>query len=240
MEKLLIASYNVQSFFGDEKRTLGPDSSHCARVIREYNPAFVGLNEVRSGEGYELQPQSVGKIAGYPYYYYAPILNIGQSMYGNAVISKYPAKNCEIFPIDMVKNELRKDGVYYEPRCILKAEIEVLGGLTVYISHFGLKDTEHENAVKKLLEIMPENPQKTVLMGDFNMCPDNEILAPIRNILKDSAEGYDEQSLLTWPSGVAERKIDYIFVSKDLKVNKTFVSEKIGSDHKMILTEISL
>lgn len=72
------------------------------------------------------------------------------------------------------------------------------------------------------------------------MTPDDEILKPIFEILNDTANGYDEKDLLSWPSVVPERKIDYIFVSKDFKVEKTYTADEISSDHKMILTEIEL
>ena len=31
---------------------------------------------------------------------------------------------------------------------------------------------------------------------------------------------------------------DYIFVSKDIKVENTYVADEVGSDHKMIVAEL--
>ena len=77
-------------------------------------------------------------------------------------------------------------------------------------------------------------------MGDFNMLPDNQILLPLKEIIRDTATGFDEDALKTHPSDGADRKIDYIFATEDFTVENTYVSEKIGSDHKMIIAELSL
>ena len=79
-------------------------------------------------------------------------------------------------------------------------------------------------------------------MGDFNITPDNEFLLPIKERLNDTAAGYsvDDESFYTFMSDNPYQKIDYIFVSKDFKTESVAVSEKIGSDHRMIKAEISL
>ena len=59
-----------------------------------------------------------------------------------------------------------------------------------------------------------------------------------KEILKDTAEGYDENKLLSWPSINPELKIDYIFISRDIEVENTYVADEVGSDHKMILAEL--
>ena len=109
----------------------------------------------------------------------------------------------------------KKYSGYYETRCLLKAVLE--NGVTVLVSHFGLNRDEQENAVKTVLENLEE--KKCVLMGDFNMLPENELLLPIRERMKDTADffGYP---LLSFPSDKPDRKIDYIFVSPDVEVGK--------------------
>ena len=77
-------------------------------------------------------------------------------------------------------------------------------------------------------------------MGDFNVLPEDEVLLPIREILKDTADGSDEAELLSYPSDGGDRKIDYIFVSNDFTVDGTSVVNKAASDHKMLKAELSL
>jgi len=234
---LKIASYNIQSCRNHPDRNQ-IDAHFSANVINEYMPDIIGLNEVSSGKIYGEQPKELAEIIGYPYYFYAPILEFPGRLYGNGIISKYPIKNAEMIPIP--DPEVKDEDAYYETRCVLKAEIDVLGGITVLVSHFGLANSEKKNAVKTVCEILGLNPEKTLLMGDFNVTPDCEYLNPIKDVLNDTASGYDESKLLSWPSDEGQRKIDYIFASKDFKVLNTEVSVTIGSDHKMIVADLEL
>lgn len=238
--KLKVASFNIQSLRRHPDIKI-VDQSFSAEVIKKHIPQIVGLNEVSSdfgGTRYGIQPEGLAKESGYDYHFHAPIKEFPGRLYGNGIMSKYPIKHAEMIPIPdpLVQDE----DAYYETRCILKAEIDVLGGITVLITHFGLAKAEQKNAVQTVIEVLGENPKKTILMGDFNVTPDCEFLNPIKEILRDTAEGYDENELLSWPSINPERKIDYIFVSKDITVENTYVADEIGSDHKMILTEIEL
>lgn len=231
MEKTFkIASFNIQSFHNYP--VVDIDQKHAATVINRHKPDFVGLNEVSAWFDYPVQPESIAKETGYSDYFYAPILELKDRLYGNGLLSSYPIKYAEMIPIPKHKN--------LEQRCILKAELDVASGLTVFVTHFGLTEPEQEESIKLLCELIGENPKKTVLMGDFNLRPNNELLNPLKEILVDTAEGYAEEELLTWPSIDGQRKIDYIFVSPDFKILKTYTADEIGSDHKMILTELVL
>ncbi len=238
MNKLKIASFNIFSTrrYPDSDKL---DMNFSADVIKKYMPDIIGLNEVSSGPAFGEQPKEIAEITGHNYHSFAPILHLPKGReYGNGLMSKYPIISAEMIKIP--DPEVKDEEGYYESRCILKAEVDVLGGITVLVSHFGLVGSEKKNAVETVMKLLGENPKRTILMGDFNMTPDDEILRPLYETLNDTANGYDEKELLSWPSDGAQRKIDYIFVSKDFKVEKTYTADEIGSDHKMILTEIEL
>lgn len=231
-----VATFNIQSTrrYPDRENI---DASFCMNVIKDYMPDILGLNEVSSGVDYGEQPKEIADFLGYPYYYYAPVLYLeeGKRIYGNALLSKYPIKNAQTIVID--DSEVRDEDAEYETRCILKADIDVLGGVSVYVSHFGLAMSEKMNAVKEVMHRIGANSKKTILMGDFNMEPEDEVLQPLYGILRDTASVSGE-ALNTFPADDADRKIDYIFVSNDFDVIDTEVSDKIGSDHKMLMTKI--
>ena len=67
-------------------------------------------------------------------------------------------------------------------------------------------------------------------MGDLNSTYENPILNAIKEKMNDVAEGYC-QNIMTWPSTDPKIKIDYIFVSHDIKVKNAYILEKIISDH---------
>ena len=76
-------------------------------------------------------------------------------------------------------------------------------------------------------------------MGDFNMEPDNQILNPIMQSLQDTAKVFSTYKL-SFPSDTPKVKIDYIFVSKDLKVEYADIPEIISSDHRPHVATIEL
>ena len=117
--------------------------------------------------------------------------------------------------------------------CQLKAELE--NGLRVLVTHFGLESDEQENAVKTVLENIRD--EKCILMGDFNVVPNNELLDPIRARLIDTSLGFCENKL-SFPSDKPNVKIDYIFVSPDIEVVNADIPELIASDHRPHTAEI--
>lgn len=72
---------------------------------------------------------------------------------------------------------------------------------------------------------------RCVLMGDFNVEPDNLVLQPIKEKLFDTAKEFDFPKF-SFPSDVPNVKIDYIFVSKDIKVKAADIPNIIASDHR--------
>lgn len=205
------------------------DFESVANVIKDFDADIVGLNEMR-GEGtdaeFTKQVEILSELTGMKYFYFAPAINIkGKGLYGNGFLSKTPILTAENIPIpDPV--ERRYNG-YYETRCLVK--LTLLGGLTVLVTHFGLNRDEQENAVKTVVDNIEES--KCILMGDFNACPNDSVLIPIREKMCDTAEKFDEDKL-SFPSYCPDQKIDYIFVSSDIEVLAADIPEIIVSDHR--------
>ena len=101
----------------------------------------------------------------------------------------------------------------------------------------GLNPDEHENAVKTVLANVTE--EKCILMGDFNMYPDNGLLAPIYAKLTDTATKFDCEKL-SYPSDEPRCKIDYIFVSKDVPVVFADIPAIVASDHRPHIANVSI
>ena len=199
-------------------------------AIKKCQADIIGLQEMRDeseAEGYDAQAKIIAEKLGFYYYFAEAIKFDGKNPYGNALISRYPIKSAETILIpDPIVREY--DG-YYETRCLLKAVIDVGEGLNVFVSHFGLNPDEHRNAVETIVSNI--TTESCVLMGDFNVQPDNPVLAPIMEKLYDTAEMFSSPKL-TFPTDIPSVKIDYIFVSKDIVVNEADIPEIIASDHR--------
>ena len=227
-----IMSFNTQHCLNFIERRI--DFDIIASTIKAFDPDIVGLNEIR-GVGvhpeYTAQTEKLAALTGMPYYRFAPAIELPEGLYGNAFLSKIPIVSAEVVPIP--DPEVRTFNGYYESRCVLKVKLE--NGLTVLVTHMGLNPDEQENAVKTVLSLA-EN-EKCVLMGDFNMTPDDATLAPIFKKMKDTAALIDGEGL-SFPSDKPDRKIDYVFVSNDVRVISADVPPVIASDHRPHLAEI--
>lgn len=210
------------------------DYEIMANTINSIGADIVGLNEMFSqGENAKFgnQTEMLARLTGLENYYFAKAIDDGWGPYGNGFLSRY--KITEVTTIKIPDPNPKKYNDYYETRCILKARLE--NGYTVLATHFGLNSDEQENAVKTVIENL--SMEKCILMGDFNVTPDNEVLKPIREKMVDVASTMGENKP-TFPSDSPRIKIDYIFVSPDIKITNADVPEIIASDHRPHFAEI--
>ena len=227
--KLKLMTYNIQHCF-DYVRKDRIDLKLFADAIISSEADIIGLNEVRGlGEhkNYTAQAETLAKLTSYNHYFAQAIYVPGGGPYGNAILSKYPILNASTIkiPDPLIKDEK----TFYETRCLLKAKIDVCGGVDILVSHFGLAKSEQKNAVEVVLENAPN--KKCVFMGDLNTQPDSDIIAQLSNRMQDTAAFFDAPKL-SFPSDNPEIKIDYIFVSNDIKVISADIPDLVVSDHR--------
>lgn len=251
--KIRVMTYNIaggRCFEVAEKQQVKPEA--CAAVIAEYVPDICGLNEVdfhlpRSGR-IDLAAD-IGKIVGMKSVF-ARAVTWGEGDYGNGFLSRLPIIGYEdiIVPDPTDKSE----PTYYETRCILRLTVDFGGReADVIVTHFGLAKTERDESIKILTSLIDGRTRPLILMGDFNIEPDDPQLAPIYQRLHDTFAVYPEKFKRTYPSRndlprlsdvCRERglKIDYIFVSDEFKVDKVTIPETIASDHVPYIADVEL
>ena len=266
--KLKIMTYNIASgrcYAVDEKIT--PEGGAetrldaCAEVIREVSPDFCGLNEInhylpgfveRVGHFQNVADQTgyLANFTGLNHHFFGQALYIqNRGSYGNAVISKHPLLEAEAISVPDPK--IFDENAYYESRGITRAKLDIAGGITVLQIHVGLATAEKQNAVVELCRILDETKGPVILMGDFNMCPDNFLLDRLRGRLTEvlpEGEGY----VHTFPSWTHEDalpesmrnhpycKLDYIFVSDHFKPLSCRVLKTRASDHMPMVAELEI
>ena len=223
---LTVMSYNVESFTNDAEDRVDYDS--FAEAIRASGADIIGLNETYDkGTLFdETQVKAVAEKLGYYWYFAkAAVIDDGND-FGNSILSRFPIEGAESIPIP--DPDPKTGSGYYETRCILRAKI---CGKTVLVTHFGLNADEEENAVQTVLQVLED--KNCILMGDLNVRPDNPVLLPIRDRMFDSA-AVSVDALLSFPAIQPDRKIDYIFVSKDITVQSVEIPPVVISDHRPI------
>ena len=240
--KLKLMSYNITHC--ESELTHEIDFDAFADVIRRSGADIVGLNETYDDaepaaadgqpNGIRLgrQPYELAKRLGY-HVYFAQALVLFGTPYGNTLLSRFPILNARTVPIPDPEPHAC-DG-YYETRCVLQAELDVPGGLRVCVTHFGLNPDEHANAVRTVCGAIRD--KRCILMGDMNVTPENPILSPIRARMFDTAELFREP-MMSFPSDKPDRKIDYIFTSRDWNVLSADIPAELVSDHRPYVAEI--
>ncbi|MBQ5910890.1 MAG: endonuclease/exonuclease/phosphatase family protein [Clostridia bacterium] len=227
--EIKLMSFNTQHCLNYLEQKI--DYDVMVNAIKSCGAEIIGLNEMRNkgeAEDYEAQTEILANRLGY-YHYFAKAIDFeGTNPYGNSLISKYPILSAKTVLIPEPK--VRKYDGYYEDRCLLLAELDINGQrVNVMVIHFGLNPDEAENAVKAITDNLPDG--KVILMGDFNLPPESELLLPIKEKLFDTATLFGENKL-SYPSDDPYIKIDYIFLSRNIKAVSADIPEIIASDHR--------
>lgn len=228
---ITLMSYNTQHCQSYITRKINFDI--FADEIKKVGADIIGLNEMRGAgerEDYTDQTKTLADALGFNYYFAKAFDVGGKNPYGNALLSRYPVISAKTISIP------NPESGKFEPRCILKAKIDTPEGiLTVLVTHFGLSQAEHSNAHKTVIENIEK--EKCVLMGDFNITPDNPIISDLSTKLADTAKYFDSPKL-SFPSDFPDRKIDYMFVSSDIKVRFADIPAHVTSDHRPYVIKI--
>lgn len=266
--ELSVMTYNIASgrYYAEDgaitpEGGIPVDLSKCAGVIRELAPDICGINEInrylpgfpeKMGFGFCPADQTgyLAEASGLGNGFFGKAIHLeGRGDYGNGVLSRYPVLEGDVIPIP--DPEYRDEDRYYESRCIARVKLDVPGGLTVLQVHVGLAVSESQNAVVTLCRVLDEITGPVILMGDFNMVPNNFLLDRIRQRLTEvvpQGEGY-VHSFPSWPRDAKipasmrdypRCKIDYIFVSDHFKATECRVHQTRVSDHMPMIAKLRL
>jgi len=234
--KLKAMTFNTQHCLNYVTRQI--DYPVMAEAIKTCAPDIVVLNEMRGkgvADGYDAQVDILAKMTDMQGYFAEAIRFDGKNPYGNALLSRFPITAAETVAIP--DPAVRGYDGYYETRCLLKATVAVGGGLSVLVSHFGLNPDEQKSAVDTVVGHIPNT--RCVFMGDLNVTPDNAVLRPIQQRLYDTAKVFSAPKL-SFPSDSPTMKIDYIFVSNDLRVSAADIPAIVSSDHRPHIATVTV
>lgn len=202
-------TYNIQMGFDkygdpwDRKQTGGTENNlmRLVEAIRSVDPDVVALQEVasdRSNTKIKNQIEVLAEKLNMNYAYGAHGKNTpggfwSRGIWGNAILSKYKIlsiQNHEIF----YENEWKR-------RSCLEATIELPEGLTtVFSTHFEFEDIEGH--VRNTINLIQKSINPVVLMGDFNLLPEDKLMTPILKKLSDTCkEIHNKNSLFVQQYG---------------------------------------
>jgi endonuclease/exonuclease/phosphatase family metal-dependent hydrolase len=164
--------------------------------------------------------------------------------FGNAILSKHAITSSKIHKLSVS-----------ERRVAVQADLRI-GNTILHCFSVHLKHNHVERSNPKILQLQNEQAdnlvkilpsEKTVLMGDLNALPESYAVKKMGEVLKNIEK---DPGSLTWsvypegcdgclPKGI-QYKLDYIFISEDIKAQSFEVGNSKGSDHLPISAIIEI
>lgn len=204
------------------------------------------LQEVDRGterSGGEDQPARLEELTGH-IAVFGRTLDYQGGEYGIAVLSRFPVEARSTRPMAVEPPQERAGGSY-EPRGMLVTTVRSPAGLLhVVNTHLdaGRGDHYRHQEVLQLVAVadsLRATGGSVVLGGDLNAEPDSEVIARLHEAgWRDAWLECGSGAGLTFPSADPIKRIDYLFISGDLRCLAAEVLETQASDHRPLLVRL--
>ncbi len=206
------------------------DLESIARVIEKNGADIVCLNEV--SRGWVINGSSdnflwLAERLGMDYRIFMPA---SDSVWGNAILSKYPLELIKSGFLPRMDAPLRRSYIY------ASVDLSVLGigNINVIATHLHQIAGEGEKREAQVEALLKEwgSFSRTAICGDFNaVFGDKEIQMLLDAGLVDSQAALKKQDQLTWVHYKPYRRIDYIWVTPDIEISDLLITYSRASDH---------
>jgi len=214
-DSLTVMSYNIMH--GEQPYDGGEGNlDDIAALIDEVNPDFVALQEVDEMTGRIAalnngQPfsfiDSLAKVTGMKGYF-GQTIDFEGGAYGIGLLTRTA--------LEFHKIALPNPGDG-EPRAVLFVQAETSDGQPFIFAstHLDFQFAENQKAqVEKVNEVLLTKDQPVIIAGDFNLTPDTDYYQILQEKWIDAAIAFDENPEPTFPANGPNRRIDYLFLSK--------------------------
>lgn len=211
-------------------------------LLKTTRADIIGLQEVvQEKSGKNNTAQIIANELGYEFVYEtdSQTKNEGRILdRGNAILSKHKIVKSKTYTLSKT-----------DARAAIEADIAIndttLHVFSTHLIHTHQKRTDTQNLqANNLVKVLPKT--KTILMGDFNSTPESDVVKIITKTLKNTNTSnlptwclYPDGCLVCQPKSVSF-KLDYIFISHDLKSESFKVGSSKGSDHLPISVKIKI
>lgn len=215
---------------------------------------IIALQEVVDHPGESRMAPRIAEATGYNFVAYKAFTNDRHdppNEQGNAILSRFDIEEAGVHFLSDIDDYAGTSET--EPRIAVRACIRVGGtALAVFNTHLAhttdLTSCEmRRQQIDALLELV--EPERTVLMGDFNVGPDSEELQKVNQVLTNAdseptaptAYLYEHDKSNGNPARMQpQHRIDHIFVTPDIEVKSFEVLDTVASDHYPIAAVIRL
>lgn len=239
-----ILTYNVHRCVGTDRRL---DVGRVAEVIARLSPDIVALQELdvgRARTGGVDQAEEIAHRLKMAFHFH-PALKVEEELYGDAILTAYPERLIRTGPLP------GHPGIpQLEPRGALLLAVRI-GDQEVNIlnTHLGLVPKEQQIQARALAGPdwlgHPDLKGPTILLGDFNATATSVVYRTLTANLEPARRlAPNQTATATFPSALPVLRIDHIFVSSEIVVEKVAAPfeplTRAASDHLPLLMDFSL
>ena len=235
-----ILTFNIHHGKGMDRKL---NLNRITEVIQKSQADIIGLNEV--DQAFSKRSQFVNQAMWLAdemnmNFVFGPTITIQQAkssvvrQYGNALLTRFPIVSSRNYKFDFLPR-------YVEDRGLLEVNVQINNTLlTCFVTHLSFAPLQHLKQTSFIIGEVKKKKNPTIVMGDWNMKPSSTSWRVVTNILNDVNDG--QGSNHTFPSNRPFMKLDYIFVSKEIKVIRAeaYKMDVLASDHLPYLAEIEL
>lgn len=220
-----VVAYNVRGFRDGADRV--------ARVVGDLAPDVLLLNETGARRRLRRFARSLGMaVAADPW---SPLRRRAK----DAVLVRPPWR------IEQHHQQRFAGSARFYPRAALVARLRRDGlGLWAIAIHLGLRPLERLQHAEELLRSIARLDGPVVLGGDLNERPEGKAVARLGRVLPDAWSLAGEGPAETIPASAPTARIDFLFVSPTIAVERAFVPQDaaiaVASDHRPVVVDLSL
>lgn len=247
---LRVVTYNLlhggpMSGFKDDGSHLEARLDMAIRELKALDPDIIALQEASQSRRHGNVPDRIARELGF-YVVFAPatdrifhfapvdalIVMLMGFKEGPAILSRFPIAASEIFDLPRCRRR-------FEPRILLRAEIDAPGGaLQVFSTHLARNDECQLERVGEILRTK-RGSRPTVVMGDFNTPETSGVLTALRDeagfVDVFRSANPEKPGPTVWQridveQPTVSRRVDFIFLSDGPESGRRVRSSRIVLD----------
>ncbi len=226
-----------------------------AQLLRQEHPDIVGLQEVCLLPSMPLvgqhQAAELARLAGFPFWHFAPADRRPHRAIGQAVLSRYPIMAVDLLPFPRDPNDPKDT----EDRLAMWVRIGMGRCVEFCVTHLSLSPRARERSVRQLAEWLQRfGSAPKIVVGDLNDVPSS---LPLQFLLRNAQPPFADAWQLfkgneggfTFPSHAPRLRIDYVlftppeaFVVEDVRLvgDVATVDGLRPSDHLGVVATLRL
>lgn len=224
-------------------------------LVKKNNPDILCCQEITTSSSFNNGrniPEEISRAldASYRYFQVLDSLETKPANMGNAIFSKHPIISERHLLVQRGQGEINysaQNRGYIE----IKTKIDDYV-LTVGTTHLSYVDRFIETAARnkeadKLIDAISVNVNKFILSGDFNSLPTSRTISKIESFLKSAGPDYKQKTFTTKPFvhndfevNSLEYRLDFMFVTPDIKTISSKIIKTEFSDHLPIVAELEV